>query len=70
MNAALHRRLAAVEVKLLPKVSPHLLRLLEIQSFCGLLDSHGVTVEALQRNGLGALPRALVDRLKMSVTTV
>lgn len=70
---SISRRLAAVEGKILPKVQPHLQRLLQSPPFVEVLVSHGVTVEAFQRNGLAALPRdllrALVDRLKVAMAT-
>lgn len=68
---SISRRLAVVEGKLLPKVPPHLQRLLQSPVFLRLLDAHGVSVEVFQRNGLAALPRdllrALVERLKVTM---
>jgi len=65
---SISRRLAAIEGKILPRVSPVERRLLETPAFLGVLDSHGVAVEDFQRNGLGALPRdllrSIVERLK------
>ncbi len=72
MSATLSRRLAAVEGKILPKLSAIERRLLETPAFLGVLDSLGVAVEDFQRSGLGALPRdflrVMVERLKVAVT--
>lgn len=69
MSATLSRRLAAVEGKILPKLSAIERRLLETPAFLGVLDSLGVSAEDFQNNGLGALPRdllrAMVERLKV-----
>lgn len=68
MSTTLSRRLAAVEGKILPRLSPVERLLLETSAFLRVLDSLGVAAEDFQRNGLGALPRgflrALVERLK------
>lgn len=71
MSATLSRRLAVIEGKFLPRVSPVERRLLESPAFLRILDYHDVAVEDFQRNGLGALPRdllrVLVERLKVTV---
>ena len=73
MSQALARRLGALEDKIAPKAPPYLKHLMQSPPFAEMLASHGVTVEAFQRNGLGALPRdllrALVDRLKVAAIT-
>lgn len=63
MNATLQRRLAALEVKLSPKISPHELRLLQIPAFVRLLGERGVSLEDFKRKGLGSLPRDLLREL-------
>ena len=71
MTSALHRRLAALEAKVAPKISEHELRLLQIPAFVRLLGDQGVSVEDFKRKGLGALPRdllrSLVEALRRSI---
>lgn len=73
MTTVLHRRLAAVEAKVAPKISQHELRLLDCPAFVRVIGERGVSVDDFKRNGLGALPRDLlrdmVDRLKVSMLT-
>lgn len=68
---SISRRLAALEAKVMPKISNHELRLLQSPAFVGVLGEHGVSVEDYKRNGFGALPRdllrALVEALKRSL---
>lgn len=69
---SISRRLAALEAKLSPKISPHELRLLQCKGFIGVLSEHGVSVDDFKRKGLGAFPRdllrALVEALKRTNT--
>lgn len=68
---SISRRLAAIEGKILPRLSPVERRLLENPAFLRVLDFLGVAVDNFQRNGLGALPRdllrSIVERLKAVV---
>lgn len=68
---SISRRLAVLEAKVAPKISPLEQRLLENERFVRVLASHGVSVDAFQRNGLGALPRdllrAIAERLKARI---
>ena len=68
---SISRRLAALEAKLSPKISPHELHLLQCPGFTGVLNEHSVSVDDFKRKGLGSLPRdllrALVDALKRSI---
>lgn len=69
---SISRRLAALEAKVVPKISPNELRLLQCKGFIGVLGEHGVSAEDFQRHGLAALPRdllrALVERLRVAAT--
>ena len=49
---SISRRLAALEAKLSPKISPHELHLLQCPGFTGVLNEHSVSVDDFKRKGL------------------
>lgn len=67
---SISRRLAALEAKVIPKLSPLDVLLCQNEKFVALVHGQGLNIDDLKRTGsvLGVLPRdllrALVDSLK------
>lgn len=65
MNTQFRRRLSAVEVKVVPKLSSFEEKLCANEHFVALVSSLGLDIAALKRSGdvLGGLPRDVLRRL-------
>ncbi len=72
---SISRRLAALEAKVAPKLSPLDALLCQNERFVALVSGQGLNIDDLKRSGnvLGALPRdllrAIAERLKVANAT-
>lgn len=72
MNTQFRRRLSAVEVKVVPKISPVEEKLCANHHFVALVSSLGLEIADLKRSGnvLGGLPRDVLRRILASIARI